>query len=436
MKLSSLVLVVLAVPWVLFSSCSKDKKDDNDNNDSGTGDTDTDTDVDADTDTGSDADTDTDTDTDTDGDTDTDSDSDTDTDTDADGDWLPPGCEVVSTTAQGWSSELSFSGDIMVWIDDDEETEMPEIRCLTLSTGEELIAVDNVASGYYDHASIWGDWIYWDWMLDGADGYSREIFRKNVVTSAQQQLTDSDCAKYSPLPGEDKAVYLRACGGETPIEMYVLTLDSLVSVLVSNEVTGNPSGYDYDGVKWVVWVDEIAPSTGVNNQYKYDVQNGVGPTVIETPVYDTVWPRIDNGVAYSATAAYPLDLDFGYDVRASDLETGINTWVFPSAWDQMGGTVSGRVLGYADTEELAHNWFADQTAHVELYDLDTGLTRNLTEVPAEYSGFARHDKYMAYQYGDTLILCDLEAGGFIDATGHLCPESGCRDADAGVDGGE
>jgi hypothetical protein len=424
------VLAVLAVLWVLLASCSKDNKDDNDL-DSGT-----DTDTDADTDSDTDTDTDTDTDGDTDTDTDTDSDTDTDTDTDSDGDWLPPGCEVVSTTAHGWSSELSFSGNRMVWIDDDETAEMPEIRLRNLTTGEESIAVDNVTSGYYDHASIWGDWIYWDWMLDGADGYSRELFRRNVVTSVQQQLTDSDCAKYAPLPGEEKVVYFLACGGETPIEMYVLTLDGLVSGLVSNEVTGNPSGYDYDGVKWVVWIDEVISGSGVNYQYKYDVINGVGPTVIESGVYTTVWPRISDGISYSGTWENPFNADHRCDVRASNLETGENTWVFQSPWDQIGGTVSGRVLAYADTEELAHNWFEDQTAHVELHDLDTGLSRNLTEIPAEYSGFARHDKYMAYEYGDTLILCDLEAGGFIDAAGHLCPESGCPELDAGVDGGK
>jgi hypothetical protein len=56
---------------------------------------------------------------------------------------------------------------------------------------------------------------------------------------------------------------------------------------------------------------------------------------------------------------------------------------------------------------------------------------------AEYYGIARHDKYLAYLLGDdNLILCDLEAGGFIDATGHVCPEGGCPEMDAGVDAGK
>jgi len=324
----------------------------------------------------------------------------------------------------------------MVWTDIDSISETAEIHYRTLSTGEEDIIVDDVPSGYYDHATIWGDWVYWDWQLDGSDGYSRELFRKNLVSNEVQQLTNGDCAKYSPLPGEDKIVYFKACGGGAAVEMYALTLNDLSSVLISNEVTGNPSGYDYDGVKWVVWMDEVGTATGVNNQYKYDVMNGIGPTVVETPVYDTVWPRIYDGVSYSATASEPVDLDHRYDVRASNLETGANTWVVQSPWDQMGGTVSGRVLAYADTQELGHAWFDDQTAHVELYDLDTFVTRRLTEVAAEYSGFARHDKYMAYQYGDGLILCDLVAGGFMDASGHLCPESGCADAGSSADGGK
>ncbi len=37
-----------------------------------------------------------------------------------------------------------------------------------------------------------------------------------------------------------------------------------------------------------------------------------------------------------------------------------------------------------------------------------------------------------------LYACDLEAGGFIDAAGHVCPATGCPEieVDAGVDGGE
>ena len=71
-----------------------------------------------------------------------------------------------------------------------------------------------------------------------------------------------------------------------------------------------------------------------------------------------------------------------------------------------------------------------------MYDLDTHATRQVTNVAFGYFGIARHDKYLAYLAGDTtLILCDLEAGGFIDASGHVCPESGCPAPDAGVDGG-
>ena len=61
----------------------------------------------------------------------------------------------------------------------------------------------------------------------------------------------------------------------------------------------------------------------------------------------------------------------------------------------------------------------------------------LRRAAAGYYGLARHEKYLGYLLGDDiLILCDLQAGGFIDASGHVCPESGCPEPDGGMDGGE
>jgi len=137
---------------------------------------------------------------------------------------------------------------------------------------------------------------------------------------------------------------------------------------------------------------------------------------------------------YSGTWDDPVDMTNKCDVRVHDLETDAGEWVFHSPWDQIGPTASGSVLSYFDTEELGHNWFDDQTSNVELFDLETGISRKLTTMAFPYSAMARHDKYLAYKTGDYLILCDLVEGGFMDTDGHLCPEGGC--ADAGADGGE
>lgn len=175
----------------------------------------------------------------------------------------------------------------------------------------------------------------------------------------------------------------------------------------------------------------------VNWLWKYDVLNGVGPTLVQNGMTEMMAPKIFDVIVYYSAWDSPSDPVNKADVRMHDLAAGTNDWVFHSPWDQVQVTVAGCVAAYADTETLAHNWFADPTSQIELYDLDTGLTRQVTSLAAEYYGLARHEKYLAYLLGDdNLILCDLEAGGFIGADGHVCPESGCTSPDAGVDGGK
>jgi hypothetical protein len=217
--------------------------------------------------------------------------------------------------------------------------------------------------------------------------------------------------------------------------MYYLDNETHETTYVGSEVNGNPGGFDYDGTQWVVWVDELGTSV-VNWLWKYDVLNGVGPTLVQYGMTQITWPKIADGVIYSGTWDSPADMTNKCDVRTNDVGTNEGAWVFESPWDQIGPTVSGRVLAYFDTQELAHDWFEDQTSNVEIYDLDTGVTRKLTDVAFAYSALARHDRYLGYKAGDTLILCDLEAGGFIDSSGHVCPESGCPEPDGGVDGGK
>ena len=367
---SSLVVAVVAVLLVLSSACSKDNKDCSDCSDAGS-DSDADTDVDTDTDSDVDTDSDADTDTDTDGDTDTDA------DTDSDGDFVPNGCEIISNHAQ-WTGELGFSEDRMAWTDQDPISEMPEIWIRELSTGSNILVVDDAASHYYDHATMWNDWVFWD-ESDGVTPYDRELFRKNILTSETEQLTDTSCSSTYPIPGEEKVAFFRSCEGDAADagSLYVLELSSLDTTLITNNALGNPPGFDYDGTQWLVWLDENG-TTGVNWLWKYDVLNGVGPTIAQNGMLDIVAPKIDNGIVYFSAWDSPADLTNLADVKTHDLSTGTNSWLFHSPWDQVQVTTSGRVAAYADTETLAHKWFEDQTAQIEFIRvrLSTHATAN------------------------------------------------------------
>lgn len=396
-------------------------------------------------DAGPDTDTDTDSDTDTDTDTDTDADTDTDTDTDGDGggpdagpdsgypQWVPDGCEQITNWATEYAAFRAFSGNRLVWGEFDPGLDAVVLKKRELDSGATIEMTD---PGNYDVPTISGDWLFWEQQLDGSDAFSREVFRKNVVTMVEEQLTDSDCASYTPLPGGEKIVFKYQCDGED-VELRFMDLDTHVQTVISDEVLGAPSGYDYDGARWVVW-DVDYYSTSYNRQYKYDILTETGPTMVNSEVYETTWPKITDGISYSGTWASPFDDVNRCDIEAHDLETGATSWAHVEQWDQILPSVSGHVLAYADKADFAENWFSDQRSHIELYDLETGITRRVTPVGTDYYGIGVHQKYLAYLLGpQTLILCDLVEGGYIDASGHVCPDTGCPDVpDAGVDAGK
>ncbi|MCP4600293.1 MAG: hypothetical protein GY847_07135, partial [Proteobacteria bacterium] len=91
-----------------------------------------------------------------------------------------------------------------------------------------------------------------------------------------------------------------------------------------------------------------------------------------------------------------------------------------------------------DTETLGTKWFGDNISQIEIGDLETGVTRQITELPSVYWGTAIEGKYLAWAAGQSLWLCDLEKGGYIDADGHVIPATPDTDAgtDAGKDGGK
>jgi hypothetical protein len=101
--------------------------------------------------------------------------------------------------------------------------------------------------------------------------------------------------------------------------------------------------------------------------------------------------------------------------------------------------VSGHVVAYLDTEELEESFYglSGGESNIELKDLETGVTNQLTTEAGDWGPLAISGKYLAFLHNlYYLYVCDLEAGGFVDATGHVCPPTGCPEIDAGVDGGD
>jgi hypothetical protein len=96
------------------------------------------------------------------------------------------------------------------------------------------------------------------------------------------------------------------------------------------------------------------------------------------------------------------------------------------------------VAVYQDTEALGASYWDAEGQHLEIKDLETAVTRQITIEPANFNTPAISGHYLAFIRGQSvkeLFVCDLLEGGFMDADGHVCPLEGCLGPDAGPDAG-
>jgi hypothetical protein len=133
----------------------------------------------------------------------------------------------------------------------------------------------------------------------------------------------------------------------------------------------------------------------------------------------------------------------GYDVWVYDLATGTIDWVDNQPYDQMADDADGHLIVYSDTERLNANfWAIGGIGYVEIQDLQTKETREITMQADHFGSMGLSGKYLAMMKSSgmlrSLYICDLEAGGFIDSSGHVIPHGAVPDGgvgDAGTDSG-
>jgi hypothetical protein len=442
----SVMLLGVAV-LAACSSCSDDDSaadasTDTDTDTDADSDSDTDTDADADSDTDSDVDTDTDSDSDsdvdTDSDTDTDSDGGTDADTDSDSD-MPPGCSLVTAnSAMHWEADRAVYGDRMVWMEFNWDTSTPELKMRQLSTGETAVLFSDPI--YEEHPALWGDWVYWNQYADGDDWTNKEIFRANISSPIPIRLTDNSCGDYKSRGGGEYFLFSQNCDGGDVEPLFMADLDTLTPTEITGDIYSPPgtAGLMFDGVRYVAWGWHDEDLGGNDQIYLFDVEN---PSTPSEPLYPEAYRQVGGVIAdgkiYASTGVLD-DVTDGWDIWIYDIESATMDWLDHSPWDQIAPVVSGSVIAYVDTEELESSYYTNgMNGNIELKDLETGVTSQMTAEGGRYGSLAISGKYLVYQIYDaySLIACDLEAGGFIDAAGHVCPPTGCPEIDAGVDGG-
>jgi hypothetical protein len=193
----------------------------------------------------------------------------------------------------------------------------------------------------------------------------------------------------------------------------------------------------FDGVRYVAWGWHGDSEPNGDRIYLYDIQNPSPPT---TPVYPEAYRQmggmISGGKIFAATYADTVSND--WDTWIFDIASSTTGWLDHTEWSQMNAAANGYVVVYRDTEELGVTFWESDSQHIELKDLETSITRKVSILPAWYWGLAISGHHLVFVRGSTvkeLFVCDLLEGGFMDADGHVCPLEGCLGPDAGPDAG-
>jgi hypothetical protein len=117
-------------------------------------------------------------------------------------------------------------------------------------------------------------------------------------------------------------------------------------------------------------------------------------------------------------------------------ETNVRTVLVSEPFDQGHPDADGHLVSYLDSQASGAGYWSGYHAEVKIIDRDTLVQRTVLPLDS-YFGTGIWSHYLVSNnvgmWGDSLILCDLEAGGLVDTDGHVIPES---TPDAGVDGGK
>lgn len=430
-RMSEMVLALLALSTLTASGCSSCSGDKNES-DGGT-DMDANPDADADTDTDSDTDTDTDTDADSDSDTDTDSDSDTDS-------GLPSFCDILSPANEngyGWSGRRAMDDGYVVWrwIDADDTAYLMKRN---LETEEQSTLLVGEYPDTIETPTISGNNVFFSRQPGGTG--PTDVFQIGLSESTEANLTNtSSIGEYETVAGDTGVLYNYSNLLDYPENVEELRYYDLTSsteyIVFPDQAFEEPysQAIAFGGTRWVVWGTLDMDQSSL---YKWDAQNPTAPMQFIEDI------EVGGGEVNDERSEYISVVNSGgdstrRDIAVWDLETNARSLLIDDPWDQIIPDYDGNVVVYLDSqaEEVEAS---GGVGEIRVADRDTDIRRVVLPFDTYYST-AIWSHFIAVNnfglWGDSLIVCNLLEGGIMNASGHVCPESGC-DGDAGVDGGK
>jgi len=272
---------------------------------------------------------------------------------------------------------------------------------------------------------------------EGAGNFN--IYRIGLSETTETQLTSNPYSEAQALGGLSGVLYEFNDGTDVGLRYYNLSTSSPLTVVASWDLTVGETAFD--GTRWIAYT---RLGTGLTEYlYKFDLNDtAAGPQQVEPT--NIAFAGVDfNKTTGELVAGVGITGETqGADIVGWDLETNARTTILSEPLDQLQTDTDGHVIGYLDSQASGMQWYGNYLAEAKIVDRDTGVKRTVLPLDT-YFGLGMWGHYLAVNnvgtWGDTIILCDMEAGGLMDTDGHVIPLGGYPDGgvgDAGLDAGK
>ncbi|MDD5307957.1 MAG: hypothetical protein PHU25_11605 [Deltaproteobacteria bacterium] len=169
--------------------------------------------------------------------------------------------------------------------------------------------------------------------------------------------------------------------------------------------------------------------------YKYDIQNpSLGAQSVSPEQYGAFNMAFNHDTHELVMGLCKNNVTNDCDIYIWNMETNAKEAIVTDPFDQGNLDYDGHVIAYVDSQASGARWFDSSLGEVRIVDRDTRVIRVVSPLDHNY-GASIWSHWMAFNnvgaWGDSVILCDLLKGKFVDKDGHVVPAP-----DAGPDGGK
>lgn len=338
---------------------------------------------------------------------------------------LPTGCQFVLPArglGNGWTGRNGIDDGKVVWrtVDSSSLPSDSVLMVRDLATGVDREVLRRTYPDMLEKPAVHGNVVVFFSETAEYVDESKEIFRLSLAGGSAVRITDNSVPDFSPMAGEDYVVYESAPDPPPPgmageyryVDLSDGSDHSLAGTAGRTEIT-------FDGHRWVAIMND-------NYLYKFDLTDpAAGAQQLAPYAMGITGMAFDRDTGLLITGVHRVGESDDYRLQTWNMTTGETAVLLDQPWSQVMGDVDGHVVVYDDSQAAGEPYWSHQYSELRILDRDTGAIRVVMPLDTYY-GVGIWERWIAFNnygmYGDSLIICDLVAAGYMDADLHVVPE--------------